>query len=95
MTEEQRNNRYLDMAIDEAAELVNNAAAAMEAKAQELRRYAKDIQEYTDDRIGCRAERLSWALNSILGLNSAMRLDMFVTRAHELASAEAKARQAK
>ena len=76
----------LGYAVKSSVEVIENAAQRMEQAAQELRRYAARIKE--GDGSAKRSDIMSWAINTITSVFPNLRVDMFGTRAADLARAE-------
>ena len=77
------------MALKSATETVLLAARRMRDAADEMERYARRMNENRGEPGYAKPSHvISWALNAVVSLTPNLRLDMFATRAAELATAE-------
>ena len=77
------------MALERATETVLNAARRMRDAADEMERYARRVNEKGSEPGYAKPSHvISWALNAAVSLTPNLRLDMFATRAAELATTE-------
>lgn len=75
----------LDYSIESGREVLANAAKMLASYAQELERYAVRYDDCGNDPNVKHEAILSWAVNHVACLQSNLRLDMFVTKAAEIA----------
>ena len=75
----------LEMAIDNGREVITNAARLLRCFAEEMERYATRYDDCVNDASVKHEAVLGWAVNHVASLQSNLRLDLFVSRAGEIA----------
>ena len=75
----------LDTTIESGRELFANAARLLRDYAAEMDRYAERYDACATDESTKHEDVLSWAVNHVACLQSNLRLDLFVSRAAQIA----------
>ena len=75
----------LQSSVDGGRELLANGAEMLRRYAEEMERYASRYDDCDNDTSVTYEMVLSWAINHVVQLHSNLRLDLFVSKAAEIA----------